>query len=143
MAQLTLQQQITLRKALRSELVNPDGIARKAILKKDLVNDFVSGKPALSSMQQLALQHAVITLLSETKAILSEIERQQIPTESTLESLKTFLSKFEISLDSLLNEDADALTKVQNWMSCQITFPSKWTTVIKRGLLQLAVDLGQ
>ncbi|MBV4359083.1 hypothetical protein [Pinibacter aurantiacus] len=143
MAQLNLQQQITLRKALRSELINIEGIARKAILKKDLVIDFVSGKPSLNSMQLTALQQTVISLFAETKTILSELERQQTLSEKALESLQSFVSKFEISLESLLNEDADALSKIQKWTSGQETFPLKLTPIIKRGLLKLAGDIAQ
>lgn len=143
MAQLSLQQQIALRKALRSELVNIDGIARKAILKKDLVNDFVNGKPSLSSMQLTALRQAVNTLFSETKAILSELERQQTLSEPVLENLRAFLSKFEISLESLLNGDLDAVHKVNNWTNGLTTFPVKLTPIIKRGLLELTSNLTQ
>lgn len=143
MAQLNLQQQITLRKALRSELINVEGIARKAILKKDLVIDFVSGKPSLNSMQLTALQQTVISLFAETKTILSDLERQQTLSDKALESLQSFISKLEISLKSLLNQDDDALYKIQKWTSGQEPFPLKLTPIIKRGLLKLASDIAQ
>jgi len=143
MAQLSLQQQITLRKSLRSESMNIDGIARKAILKKDLVNDFVNGKPSLSSMQLTALRQAVITLFEETKAILSELERQQTLSGTVIENLRSFLSKFEISLEFLLNGDLDAVHKVQDWTNGLTTFPVKLTPIIKRQLLEMASDLTQ
>ena len=141
MPQLSLQQQIALRKALKNELVNIEGIARRAVLKKNLVVDFASGKPALSSMQLTALQQAVRSLHSDTKTMLSELERQKTVSEAALENLKAFLSKYDISLEAFLQNDADALHQIQAWISGQGTFPAKLMPIIKRSLLQLSSEL--
>ncbi|MDH7459854.1 hypothetical protein QEG73_01150 [Chitinophagaceae bacterium 26-R-25] len=141
MAQLTLQQQIALRKCLRSNFIDIDGIARAAILKKDMVLHFASGNPSLNSMQLTALQNAVASLHSATKTLLSALDRQKTITEPLQESLRTFLSKHEIAWEHFLYHDVDALLEMQQWILDKEPFPIKYISTIKRGLLQLSTEL--